>query len=386
MNRREFIGTIGAATVSAFAPVSAFAERSPAGYANLLVLVELKGGNDGLNSVVPYADAAYYELRPRLAIPREQVLQLDQGTGLNPGLEPLMPLWKKGELAIVQSVGYPDANLSHFRSIEIWDTASRSNEYLSEGWLARAFAAVPPPSGFAADAVVVGSAEMGPFAGGNTRAIALTNTEQFLRQARLAAPAAGTHNHALGHILRVERDIARAAANLDSDHRFKTQFSRSPFGNAIRTAAQVAASRAGVAAVKVSLGGFDTHSNQPGKHARLLKELAEGLVMLRAALLEVGRWDSVLVMTYGEFGRRPRENLSRGTDHGTANAHFVLGGRVRGGLYGRAPGLSRLDGNGNLPFAVDFRDLYATVLERWWGVDSARALNDRFAPVGLLRA
>ena len=386
MDRREFLSTVGAATVTALLPDAAFAQHAASGYSNLLVLVELKGGNDGLNTVVPYADAAYYELRPRLAIPREQVLQLDQRTGLNPALEPLMPLWKTGELAIVQSVGYPDANLSHFRSIEIWDTASRSNEYLSEGWLARAFGAVPPPSGFAADAVVVGSAEMGPFAGGNTRAIALTNTEQFLRQARLAAPAASTRNHALGHILRVERDIARAAANLDSDYSFKTRFSRSPFGNAIRTAAQVAASRAGVAAVKVSLGGFDTHSNQPGKHARLLKELAEGLVTLRAALLEIGRWDSALVMTYAEFGRRPRENLSRGTDHGTANAHFVLGGRVRGGLYGRAPGLSRLDGNGNMPFAVDFRDLYATVLERWWGVDSARALNDRFAPVWLLRA
>jgi uncharacterized protein (DUF1501 family) len=386
MDRRKFLSAAGAATVTALLPDGAFGQHAVIGYSNLLVLVELKGGNDGLNTVVPYADAAYYDLRPRLAIPREQVLQLDQRIGLNPALEPLMPLWREGELAIVQSVGYPGANLSHFRSIEIWDTASRSNEYLSEGWLARAFAAAPPPSRFAADAVVVGSAEMGPFAGSKARAIALTNTEQFLRQARLAAPVGSAHDQALGHILRVEQDIARAAANLDSGHGFKTSFPRSPFGNAIRTAAQVAASRAGVAAVKVSLGGFDTHSNQPGPHARLLKELAEGLAALRAALLEIGRWDNALVMTYAEFGRRPRENLSRGTDHGTANAHFVLGGRVRGGLYGRAPGLSRLDGNGNLPFAVDFRDLYATVLERWWGVDSARALSGRFASLGLLRA
>jgi len=386
MNRRDFLGTVGAVTVTAFAPVSAFAERSPAGYANLLVLVELKGGNDGLNTVVPYADQGYYDLRPSLAIPREQILQLDQRTGLNPGLEPLMPLWRAEELAIVQSVGYPGANLSHFRSIEIWDTASRSNEYLSQGWLARAFAAAPPPSRFAADAVVVGSAEMGPFTGSHVRVIALTATEQFLRQARLAAPLGSAHNEALGHILKVEQDIAQAASNLDGGHSFKTPFPRSRFGNAVRTAAQVAASRAGVAAVKVSLGGFDTHSNQPGRHARLLKELAEGLAALRAALHEIGRWNNALVMTYAEFGRRPRENLSRGTDHGTANAHFVLGGRVRGGLYGPAPALSRLDGNGNLPFAVDFRDLYATVLEGWWGVDSARALNGRFASMGLLRA
>lgn len=386
MDRREFLSAAGAATVTALLPGVAFGARAAGGYSNLLILVELKGGNDGLNTVVPYTDAAYYRLRPRLAIPRDEVLRLDQHAGFHPALEPLMPLWKQGELAIVQSVGYPEANLSHFRSIEIWDTASRSNEYLSEGWLVRAFAAAPPPPRFAADGVVVGSAEMGPFAGGGTRAIALTNTEQFLRQARLAAPAARTRNPALDHILRVEQDIVRAAANLNGDHSFATPFPRSPFGNAVRTAAQVAASRAGVAAVKISLGGFDTHSNQPATHARLLKELGEGLIALRSALMEIGRWRGALLVTYSEFGRRPRENLSRGTDHGTANAHLVLGGLVRGGIYGLPPGLSRLDGNGNLPFAVDFRDLYATVLERWWGLEAARVFPGHFTPVDFLKA
>ena len=199
MNRRDFLNAIGAAGVAAWVPGAAFAQRSAGGYANLLVLVELKGGNDGLNTVVPYADGDYYALRPRLAIPREQVLQLDAHTGLHPALEPLMSLWKNRELAVVQGVGYPSANLSHFRSIEIWDTASKSSEYLSEGWLARAFAAAPTPRSFAADGVIVGGAEMGPFAGG-TRAIALTDTAQFLRQARLAAPAgAGTQRRAHPH-------------------------------------------------------------------------------------------------------------------------------------------------------------------------------------------
>ncbi len=138
----------------------------------------------------------------------------------------------------------------------------------------------------------------------------------------------------------------------------------------------------GVAARKASLGGFDTHSSQPDSHARLLNELADGLGALRAALVEIGRWDGALVMTYAEYGRRPRENLSRGTDHEMARAHFVVGGGVHGGLYGLAPGLSRLDGNGNLPFAVDFRDLHATALEDWWGVDSAPALEGRFKPRG----
>ena len=385
MNRREFLNTVGIAAAATFAPRVAFAAGA-GGYGNLLILVELKGGNDGLNTVVPYADGAYYDLRPRLAIPRDQVLQLDARSGLHPSLAPLMALWENRELAIVQSVGYPSANLSHFRSIEIWDTASKSNEYLPDGWLARAFTQAPAPRSYAADGIVVGGADMGPFAGGGTRTIALTNTDQFLRQARFAAPAGLARNAALNHILKVEQDIVQAAASLKGDYAFRTEFPNTSFGNAIRTTAQVIASQAGVAAIKVSHNGFDTHSNQPGTQARLLKDLAEGLVALKAALAEINRWHSTLVMTYAEFGRRPRENQSGGTDHGTANANFVMGGRVKGGLFGLPPALSRLDGSGNVPFAVDFRDLYATVLERWWGVDSDRPLSGRFTTIDLLRA
>ena len=382
MDRREFLRGIGAATVAAWVSPAAFAQRSA--YDRLLILVELKGGNDGLNTVVPYGDYAYYALRPRLAIPRDTVLQLDQRCGLHPALEPLMKIWQGRELAIVEGIGYPEPNLSHFRSIEIWDTASKSSEYLGEGWLARAFTETPPPKSFAADAVIVGSAELGPFAGG-ARAIALTNTQQFLRQARLAVPGAAGRNAALGHVLRVEQDIVQAAQGLASDHVFTTEFPRTPFGNAVRTAAQVIASRAGVAAVKLSLNGFDTHSGQLAVHARLLKDLAEGLTALRLSLVELGRWDSTLVMTYAEFGRRPRENGSNGTDHGTASAQFLMGGRVKGGLYGQPPALARLEG-GNLPYAVDFRQLYATVLERWWSLDAARALKARFVPLDMIRA
>lgn len=383
MNRRDFLNTIGATTLAWFAPSVAAAAVN---YGNLLILVELKGGNDGLNTVVPFSDSAYYSIRPRIAIPRDQVLQLDARSGLHPSLAPLMALWESRELAIVQGIGYPSANLSHFRSIEIWDTASNSNDYLADGWLARAFTQAPTPRSYAADGVVVGSAEMGPFAGGGTRAIALTNTEQFLRQAKLAMPAGQARNAALNHILKVEQDIVQAAANLDGNHAFATEFPNTAFGNAIRTTAQVVASRAGVAAVKVTLNGFDTHSNQQGTQTRLLKDLGEGLVALKAALDEINRWRSTLIMTYAEFGRRPRENQSGGTDHGTANAHFVLGGRVKGGLFGLPPQLSRLDSNGNMPFAVDFRQLYATVLERWWGVDSGRPLSGRFATIDLLKA
>jgi uncharacterized protein (DUF1501 family) len=296
-----------------------------------------------------------------------------------------MPLWQARELAIVQGVGYPSPNLSHFRSIEIWDTASRAEEYLTDGWLARTFAAAPVPKRFAADGVVVGAAELGPLAGGGARAVALANTEQFLRQAKLAQPAEARGNRALAHLLKVEADVVQAAAGLNGNREFRTQFPQGPFGSAVKTAAQVVASEAGVAAVRISLNGFDTHQNQPGTHANLLRQLAEGLVALRAALQELGRWDSTLVVTYAEFGRRPQENGSNGTDHGTAAAHFALGGRVKGGLYGEAPRLDRLEG-GNLGHAVDFRSVYATVLERWWAVPAAGPLGGRFPSLDVLRA
>jgi uncharacterized protein (DUF1501 family) len=382
MKRRDFITSAVAGSVLAWLPQYS---RAEANYQKLLILVELKGGNDGLNTVIPYADPQYAALRPRIAVARDQVLQLDENSALHPALSPLMPLWKSGAIAIVQGVGYPSANLSHFRSIEIWDTASKSNEYLQAGWLTRTFTQSPVPRTYAADAVVVGSAELGPFSGGGTRAITLTNTEQFLQQAKLAVPAGLAHNAALSHILRVEQDIVHAASGLNANQSFRTAFPQTAFGNAIRTVAQVVASRSGVAALKVSLNGFDTHSGQPAIHSRLLKELADGLVALKGALSEIDRWDSTLVATYAEFGRRPRENMSSGTDHGTASAHFVLGGGVKGGLFGQRPALDKLDGNGNPPFAVDFRDIYATVLDRWWGVSSTVALRGRFVPMDFLK-
>jgi uncharacterized protein (DUF1501 family) len=385
MKRRDFLkATTGAATLAVLAPRVALAQ-SAAGYENLLVLVELKGGNDGLNTVVPYADRTYYSLRPRLAIKREEVLQLDGRTGLNPALAALMPLWQARELAVVQGVGYPRPNLSHFRSIEIWDTASKSEEYLADGWLTRAFAMRPVPQRYAADGVVIGSQDLGPLTGTGARAIALTNTAQFERQARMAHPVHARGNGALSHVMKIEQDVAQAAAGLQGDHDFKTVFPQGPFGNAVKTAAQVVASPGGVAAVRLTLNGFDTHVNQPNIHANLLKQLGEGLAALKSALVELGRWDRTLVMTYAEFGRRPQGNGSNGTDHGTANAHFVAGGRVRGGLYGQPPQLDRLE-NGNLVYAIDFRSLYATALERWWGVPAASALGGRYAPLDVLRA
>ncbi|MGF6806921.1 uncharacterized protein (DUF1501 family) [Paraburkholderia sp. Clong3] len=204
----------------------------------------LKGGNDGLNTVIPFADPAYLVLRKNIGIKREQMIQIDERTALHPALEPLMPLWRSRQLAIVQGVSYAQPNLSHFRWIEIWDTASRSDQYLRDGWLTRAFAMRPVPIGFAADGVVIGSAEMGPLANG-ARAIALVNPAQFVRASRLATPVSlHERNPALAPILDVENDIVKAADRLRATQgqpQLKTAFPGGAFGSSIKPAMQVLA-------------------------------------------------------------------------------------------------------------------------------------------------
>ena len=362
MDRRDFLKTLSLGPLCALTPSLAIAAGD---YRRLLILVELKGGNDGLNTVIPYSDPLYASLRPRIAIKRDEVITLNASLGLHPALAPLLPLWKNGELAVVQSVGYPQANLSHFRSIEIWDTASAANEYLHDGWLARVFARQPVAKSYLADGVLVGSSDLGPLTG--ARAIALKDATQFSRQARLANSMSEEGGAALRHVLKVENDVSEAGKKLDTSFAFKTEFPKGEFGQAIKTGCGVLAGGK-IAVLRLTLGGFDTHQNQPGTHANLLRQLGEGLAALRTALIEMDRWQDTLIMSYSEFGRRARENQSNGTDHGTAAPHFVLGGRVRGGIIGANPALNRLDGNGNLPFEIDFRSLYATVLERWWGV------------------
>ena len=393
MKRRQLFQIAGRGAAALFglhAPgwAQAIDNRAAGAADRILVLVELKGGNDGLNTVVPYADPLYAQLRPTIAIPAGEVLRLDERSGLHPVLKPLLPLWERNELAIVQGVGYPQPNLSHFRSIEIWDTASNSGEYLGDGWLARGMKAGFATKGaFTAEGVRIGSSDLGPLAG--ARAVSLNNPEAFVDQARLASSRSAPGNAALQHLLRVEADVSQAAEGLRAErHPFATSFPAGAFGNGIRAAAQVIASqrgRGGVPVLTLTLGSFDTHQNQVNLHANLLRQLAEGLLALRGALTELGLWDRTLVMTFSEFGRRPRQNQSNGTDHGTAAPHFVLGGAVRGGLYGQAPDLSRLDGAQNLAFTTDFRQLYAAIAADWWGVNPDSVVRGSFEPLRFLR-
>ena len=380
----------GSGMLGVLAPVWAqsLAQRAAGLSDRVLVLIELKGGNDGLNTVVPYADEAYYRLRDSIAIRRDEVLALDNRLGLHPALSELLPLWEKAELAIVQGIGYPQPNLSHFRSIEIWDTASRSNEYLSEGWVTRAMqAGYGARANFTTQGVLVGGADAGVLAGG--RAIRLNNPEAFVNQAVLAAPRPVEGNPALQHLLRLEGDVSQAAQGLRAPRvAFPTPFPDGAFGNALRAVAQVIASqlgKPGVPVLVVSLGSFDTHQNQLPQHANLLRQLGAGVAALRSALTALGAWDRTLVMTFSEFGRRARQNGSNGTDHGTAAPHFMTGGAVRGGLWGRAPDLNQLDDNQNLRHGTDFRQVYATVARDWWGLDAQRVLRGDFEPIPFLR-
>lgn len=384
MSRRDFLLQMGAAGLLSVCPGLSMAIAPAPRWGRLLVLVELKGGNDSLNTVVPFRDPGYKSARPRLALPDSDLIPLSDALALHAALSPVMPLWERGQLAIVQGLGYPQPNLSHFRSIEIWDTASRSDEYLEAGWLSRSFQRWPLPPAMAADALVLGSADLGPVAGG-ARAITLDAGGNFERQARLAKETQRAGGGALAHVLKVEGDVLHAARSLAPGRPLQTSFPNTEFGRNCRLACETLARSPGVGAIRLSLGGFDTHQNQLGTQANLLRQLAEGLYSLHAGLNELGRWEDSLIMTYAEFGRRVRENDSGGTDHGTAASHFVLGGRVRGGLHGRMPSLADLDEGGNLRHHVDFRQLYATVLERWWGVaDSSAVLGGRFAPLVLV--
>ncbi|MBS0168936.1 MAG: DUF1501 domain-containing protein [Nitrospira sp.] len=340
-----------------------------------LLLVELHGGNDGLNTLIPYESDAYYRARPQLAIPREQVRQLTPTVGLHPALSPLMPLWEGNELAWVQGVGYPRPNRSHFRSIEIWDTASDSEQVLDQGWLSGLFQRYPLPARFTAEGILLGKGDAGPLSGGQARTISLHDPAQFLYQAGSVTPlSVSTTNRALAHILEVRREISQAATDLQQRMQqvppLAVDFPSNKFGKQLEVAARLIAAKVPVAVIKVTHGSFDTHAGQLTAHHRLLEELAQGLVAFRAAMERQGLWKDILVMTYSEFGRRVAENASRGTDHGTAAPHLLMGGRVKGGLYGTAPSLSALQ-EGDLKHSVDFRSLYATMSEKWWGLPGA---------------
>jgi uncharacterized protein (DUF1501 family) len=342
-----------------------------------LVLVELRGGIDGLDAVIPYADPGLAAIRPDLTVAKDKVLALDGTVGLHPALAPLMDSWKAGQLAVVLGVGYPQPDLSHFRSIDIWETASGSGSILTDGWVSDALKEGTLPAGLFADGLIIGDLRAGPLEGGGLRVLALDDPKQFADLSNAFGQIACTpqqENPAYAHLMAVRQETKVAATTLarilPKAPVLSTTFPQTPIGRQARTAALLLSAGLETPVIKLTLTGFDLHVDEKAHQEKLLGDLAQALAALRAELVSRGLWDHVLVMTYSEFGRRAAENASGGTDHGTAEPVFIMGGSVRGGLYGSQPSLSNLD-NGNLRYTTDYRSLYATVAQDWWGLPTS---------------
>lgn len=379
-NRRQFLAALGVGTAALLPNLATPGFVRAAGINpsadQILVLVELAGGNDGLNTVVPITDSKYRHLRPEIGIGRDQTLTLDPDTGLHPAMRDMANLWEAGQMRIVEGVGYPNPDRSHFRSIEIWNTGGGSDTQTNQGWISNAFAAGGPQLEDA-DGVVLGG-EMGPLTG-HGRFSALREVDTYLDQLDMLE----TGRHAvrpvadrspLEHVLstyesaQATGDRIRTKLELSRDRRW--DFPDSGLGEQLRNAARLLDAGVDVPVLKVVQDGYDTHEGQPDVHAYLLMELSEALGAFARSMQDIGHWDRVTVVTYSEFGRRAYENGSAGTDHGTAAPVFVIGGRVEGGLAGERPSLDRLVDR-DLVHTTDYRSVYHSLLTELWGIDQS---------------
>jgi uncharacterized protein (DUF1501 family) len=388
MQRRRFLETLAAAPFALGLPRIARA----AAPSRLLVLVYLHGGNDGYNTWVPYTNPLYYRMRPKLAVPRDAVLKVTDSQGFHPSLSALMPLWERKELALVQGIGLPDITQQHFRDSEIAFTCADDGEFPLEGWASRALDRIAARPDALADAVAFDLLDIrqsdptGPFRGGKHSVIQVHYPRELLEKRRVSDCAIDANAPARERLARGGDTLA--AANL------KTVFPTDQFGNAVRAAVELAAADRAVPVIHIALNGhdgdkhhsIDTHWEQPKWHPDALSRLAAGLAALRSGLVEIGRWDEALVLTYDEFGRSPRENDALGTHHGWGTTHFALGGRVKGGLLGEAPPVVDVYQVGGPEPVIDSRRLWTTVVERWWGADAAGLFTRRHASLDLLRA
>ena len=377
----------------------------------ILVVLQLAGGNDGLNTIIPLEDDLYFKSRPTLATPKEQVLALDGSVGVNPSLTPLKSLYDDGNLAIIQGVGYPNPNRSHFRSTEIWQTASDAQQNLTKGWIGRYFdnccAGEDPEVG-----VVLGEQLPEAFNAASPTGVAIGRPGNlgFDRgndpdEARLFAelnglePASmsgdsignlsGPSKSGLSALEYLQRTALDAQVSTDKIKRVlkgsknEGTYPKSQLGNSLALVSRLIAGGLPTRVYYASQGGYDTHAGQINTHKRLLNELSAALAAFCQDLKTKGIFDRVLVMTFSEFGRRVIENANGGTDHGTAAPMFVCGGSVKPGLYGKQPPLDRLDA-GDLFYNVDFRSVYSTILSQWMKAPAAQVLGRDFPKLNLI--
>ena len=369
----------------------------PGSAGRCLVLINLYGGNDGLNCVVPHGDGRYYRLRPGLAIAPNDVLAIDARTGLNPGMRSFKALYDKGMVAIVQGVGYPDPDHSHFRSTEIWQTAA-PDRYRHTGWLGRYFDESQLPRENLFKGIAISKVLPEAMVSERTDIPAIPGLGQYSmaadrdRRARSAFARQANDRSLpfdspyLAHVMEIEGDAQRSSEELPrlvAGYTPKAAYPATGLGRSLALAAQIVGSNLGTKAIYVEHGSFDTHVNQKATQNQLLMQFSNALGAFYDDLAAHGNDRRVLTVTFSEFGRRIEENGSRGTDHGEASPLFLIGGGVRGGLYGAAPDLGATN-MGNVRYTVDFRSVYATVLERWLGRPSAGVLDGQFAQLPVL--
>ncbi len=392
-SRREILA---ASAWAAQCAMPAFLRRAAAAAGEsqdtILVVVQLTGGNDGLNTVVPYAHPAYAAARPTLRQSAEAVIRLTDEIGLHPSLRGMADLHENGRLAIVQGVGYPNPNRSHFTSLDIWHKAQLDPASEPLGWLGRATAEMGVQPG----SIYVGDGET-PLAlfGASGYAPSLNSLDDYRLRisdaGRLAAVesfAAEKHDESplLARLRASARDTYASASRVqDAAQRSESpvDYPQTPLGNHLRLIARFIEAGIPERVYYAALAGFDTHAGQAATHGELLQTLSDAIAAFQQDLSAQGSADRVLMMTFSEFGRRVKENGSLGTDHGTAAPMFFVGSRLRAGAIGPHPDLEDLDA-GDLKFHTDFRSVYATVLENWLGVSAEAVLSAHFPPIDLI--
>jgi len=405
MKRSHFVlGTVSGLTVVANADhffARALAQTPlpglPGGDNRVLVLINLQGGNDGLNCVVPHGDDQYYRFRPTLGVPKSDVLQLNGRVGLNPQMKSFKTLYDRGAVAIVQGVGYPDPDHSHFRSTEIWQTAA-PDRYEHTGWLGRYLDEANLPKTNLFNGIAISQVLPEALVARNTDvpAVPQINGYGLLSDRNRAARSAYSsivedprlpfRSPYLGQVMEIEDHAQKGSEELPkliAGYKADASYPATPLARSLALAAQIVGSNIGTKVLYVQHGSFDTHINQKGTQDRLLGEFSDAIAAFYSDLAAHGNDKRVLTMTFSEFGRRVGENASRGTDHGEASPLFLIGGGVKGGIYGDDPDLGRLN-MGNLAFTTDFRSVYATVLEKWLGRPAAPILSGSFSTLGAL--
>lgn len=390
IQRRDFLKSGSLAAASLFLPKFLKALEVPGALppkGRSLVVIQLSGGNDGLNTIIPIRNDVYYRERPRLGIKRETALALTDEAGLHPSLAGLKNLWDNRQMAVLHSVGYPNPDRSHFRSMDIWQSASPSDEYWQTGWLGRyldANCAGKPSAALELDdtlsLVMKGESSKGLALQDAKRLYESTQSPFFAEYAAAHRPAQ-QEEAPVDYLYKTMAETLSSASYLFEQSRLKATTASYPatgLGKDLKNIASLILADTDTAVYYVSLGSFDTHINQEAQQKRLFQELNDALAVFARDMAANGKWNDVLVTTFSEFGRRVSQNASGGTDHGTANNMMFFGGGLRNqGLLNAMPDLQDLD-QGDLKFQVDFRQVYATILEKWLGAEVKKVLGGTF--------